>query len=220
MAHLNFGPNFDYDINPKIIGRGATSEVYSATEKRTKKKRALKIINKAKVEDKYYKYLEAEVAIMKALPPHQNIVRFYETFESSSSSSSSSSSFSPSLSSPSHLCLVLELCETDLEGLILEERRFRERDCLPLMQQVAMGLHFLLLHNVCHRDLKPKNIFLKESKKRMGEWVVKLADFGLAKQTDHEVFIFFIFSFLLLFIIFSFSFFLLSSSHSLTKINK
>lgn len=55
---------------------------------------------------------------------------------------------------------------------------------LGLMGQVITGMDYAHSHNVIHRDIKPENILLAIGQD--GEIVPKIADFGLAKETDIE----------------------------------
>jgi len=76
---------------------------------------------------------------------------------------------------PPNMCLVLELCETNLEALI-----HRTNITMPLSQvlsianEIACGLAYL--HpTVVHRDIKPANILMGSDGR------VKIADFGIAR---------------------------------------
>ncbi|MCK6684179.1 MAG: protein kinase [Thermoanaerobaculia bacterium] len=54
------------------------------------------------------------------------------------------------------------------------------RDVLPLFIQFSEGMHYLASRNIIHRDLSPDNIFVVPFE---GDRVVKILDFGLAKDT-------------------------------------
>ena len=174
---MNFGADFPCDVSFELLGQGATSKVYLAKDKKTKNLRAVKIIERERVEER--KYIETEVEIMRNLPFHPNVVHLYEAISLSSSSSFSSfsssslfSSLSSSSSSSSRLCLILEYCdEGDLE-LFLEKREGKGMEVwevLLLVRQLAFALRFLFLNRVCHRDLKPRNLFLKSWKREKEE---------------------------------------------------
>ena len=54
------------------------------------------------------------------------------------------------------------------------------RDCLRLMRRVFEAVQYAHSHAIIHRDLKPSNILVSEACE------VKLLDFGIAKQINHE----------------------------------
>lgn len=67
-----------------MIGRGAFGEVMKATLKSNNEMRAVKIIDKIKLEDHERIRLKYEIDILKNLL-HPNIVRLYEVYENKSS---------------------------------------------------------------------------------------------------------------------------------------
>ncbi len=77
-----------------------------------------------------------------------------------------------------------------LSGESLEDRlRKRKRLPLPelagLLRQIEGGLSTAHEARIIHRDLKPGNLFLARTP--AGEEVVKILDFGIAKQTDVQI---------------------------------
>jgi serine/threonine-protein kinase len=82
--------------------------------------------------------------------------------------------------------LVMEL----LRGESFEERlqtkfRLPFGELVPIVTQIAKGLRKAHEAGVVHRDLKPGNIFLVKSED--DDEIVKLVDFGIAKQTGVPV---------------------------------
>ncbi|GMH46184.1 hypothetical protein BSKO_14152 [Bryopsis sp. KO-2023] len=71
-------------------------------------------------------------------------------------------------------------------GRLLEVvlKRLSEKDARLVFQQLVSGILYLHDRNVVHRDLKLENILLKE-KGNLG--TVRIADFGLAKQTTQPL---------------------------------
>lgn len=101
------------------------------------------------------------------LPRCPHIVGFHEAFWDSAPDQT--------------LLLVLEYGDAgDLEGLIQarqlhEVEPLNEQEALQLFQQIAMGVQFLHSHNILHRDLKAKNVFLFANGRAV------IGDFGTSK---------------------------------------
>ncbi|OXB71412.1 UNVERIFIED_CONTAM: hypothetical protein H355_005276 [Colinus virginianus] len=74
--------------------------------------------------------------------------------------------------------LVFEHCEGDL-GVLLDARTqpFSASQIKSIMKQLLQGLHHLHANFIIHRDVKLSNILITSS------GCVKLADFGLTRQT-------------------------------------
>ena len=57
-----------------------------------------------------------------------------------------------------------------------------EDQAQSLMYQMGSALQHLFKLDIMHRDLKPQNVLLH---KKNGKLILKLADFGLAKEIDN-----------------------------------
>lgn len=155
MLHDNF-------VIQERLGIGATAEVFSAIEKSTQARRALKVFTPLVLSDPdTVKRIEGEVNALQRFS-HANIVRLYSSH-----------------SYPGELALELEFVDgTDLR---LWRKSYDLRLLDPLLWilcQVARGIGCAHEHGVLHRDLKPENILIAKN----GD--VKLTDFGLARQLD------------------------------------
>ncbi|KAM4557540.1 serine/threonine-protein kinase MAK-like [Fundulus diaphanus] len=77
-----------------------------------------------------------------------------------------------------HLYFVFEYMRENLYQLMneREERMFSENEIRNILFQVLSGLAFVHKHGYFHRDLKPENLLC------MGPELVKIADFGLARE--------------------------------------
>uniref|UniRef100_A0A3B1JT53 Male germ cell-associated kinase n=1 Tax=Astyanax mexicanus TaxID=7994 RepID=A0A3B1JT53_ASTMX len=78
-----------------------------------------------------------------------------------------------------HLYFVFEYMKENLYQLMKdrENKMFTENEIRNIMFQVLSGLAFVHKHGFFHRDMKPENLLC------MGPELVKIADFGLARET-------------------------------------
>ncbi|XP_070709213.1 serine/threonine-protein kinase MAK isoform X2 [Pempheris klunzingeri] len=77
-----------------------------------------------------------------------------------------------------HLYFVFEYMKENLYQLMKERenKMFTENEIRNIMFQVLSGLVFVHKHGFFHRDMKPENLLC------MGPELVKIADFGLARE--------------------------------------
>lgn len=75
------------------------------------------------------------------------------------------------------LYFVFEYMKGNLYELIQDRRTpFPESVIRNMMYQILQGLSFMHRHGFFHRDMKPENLLC------MGPELVKIADFGLARE--------------------------------------
>ncbi|KAG6473441.1 calcium-dependent protein kinase 20-like [Zingiber officinale] len=144
------------------LGRGEFGVTYLCTDKATGETFACKSISKKKlltivdIED-----VRREVAIMRHLPAHPNIVSLKDTYEDDHS-----------------VHLVMELCEGgELFDRIVDRGHYTERAAAMVLQTIVEVVQNCHNHGVIHRDLKPEN-FLFANKKENAP--LKAIDFGLS----------------------------------------
>ncbi|XP_066579288.1 serine/threonine-protein kinase MAK isoform X2 [Amia ocellicauda] len=76
-----------------------------------------------------------------------------------------------------HLYFVFEYMKENLYQLMKERNKlFPESVIRNIMYQIIQGLSFIHKHGFFHRDMKPENLLC------MGPELVKIADFGLARE--------------------------------------
>ena len=87
------------------------------------------------------------------------------------------------------LSLVFECCDESLSDLIRRFKRKRGGDGrLPmglvrdLSNQILVGMSQVHACRIIHRDIKPQNLFVKREREGSTGLVLKIGDFGLAKQ--------------------------------------
>uniref|UniRef100_A0A7N0U5Z4 non-specific serine/threonine protein kinase n=1 Tax=Kalanchoe fedtschenkoi TaxID=63787 RepID=A0A7N0U5Z4_KALFE len=168
----NFGARFELG---KEVGRGHFGHTCWAKGKKGELKGqtvAVKIISKDKmttaiaIED-----VRREVKILKALAGHNNLIRFYESFEDAN-----------------NVYVVMELCEGGelLDRILSRGGRYKEEDAKAIVVQMLSVVAYCHLQGVVHRDLKPEN-FLFATKDE--DAPMKVIDFGLSDfiRTDQRL---------------------------------
>ncbi|KAI9349990.1 kinase-like domain-containing protein, partial [Zopfochytrium polystomum] len=98
-----------------------------------------------------------EAELMKAIEPHQNIIRLLATVEDDEC-----------------LYLIMEYCELDLYEAITQQGGFPDDVVKEVFGQIADAVMHCHASGIYHRDLKPENCLIS------ADYKVKLADFGLA----------------------------------------
>jgi serine/threonine protein kinase len=148
-----------YELGPKI-GEGMFGKVKEAVDE-DGSRFAVKIIAKAAMvgrSNKEVENLQKEVAYMRALNGHKNVLRLIDIHEDSD-----------------NLYLVLELAKGgDLFDKIVGDGGFTEETACGYFNQVIDGLEYCHDKNIIHRDLKPENLLLGMQD------VLKISDFGLS----------------------------------------
>ena len=143
----------------KTLGKGDFSHVRLAIHKDTKQDRAVKIIQKKKVD---MKRLLAEISIVSKLS-HPSIMEVYEVFEDTKK-----------------VYIVSEYCKGgELFDIISKKRNFSEKEACIVMEQLLSGICYSHKNGIVHRDLKPENILMEDTSSNL---TIKIVDWGCATQ--------------------------------------
>ncbi|MBS1828867.1 MAG: serine/threonine-protein kinase [Acidobacteria bacterium] len=156
-AGVRLGP---YEILAQL-GQGGMGEVYRATDTKLARTVALKVLSPALTGDADYMARFTREAHILASFNHPNIATIYG-FEDTGSVRA----------------LVMELVEGRNLADCIAAGSLGMDETLLIAKQVAEALEAAHDKGVVHRDLKPANIMLTP------EGVVKVLDFGLAKQSE------------------------------------
>ncbi|KAG0005467.1 hypothetical protein BGZ65_011089 [Modicella reniformis] len=113
--------------------------------------------------------IRGEVAILKKLN-HPNIVKLFEVLDVAEGDS---------------MYMVFEWCE---KGVLMpvsltetyDRSLFKNSECRDVFQQIILGIEYLHVHDIVHRDIKPDNLL------RSGDGIVKIVDFGVSEMFDKK----------------------------------
>ena len=152
--------NLSKFVSLGILGKGSFGEVYLVEKIDTKKKYAMKVLNKDRIlSQNLIKYVRAERNVL-SITNHPFIVKLYFAFQTMN-----------------RLFLILEYCPGgDLSKHLFFEKKFCESRAKFYICEVLLALENLHKRNIIFRDLKPDNVVLDE------EGHCKLTDFGLSKE--------------------------------------
>jgi len=125
---------------------------------------AVKIINKAKVED--MNDIQREIEIMQMVD-HKNVIKLYEIFDE-----------------PKQMHLVMELVTGgELFDRIVAKGNYTEKDAAVTIRTLCDALGYLHEKRIVHRDLKPENLLYASPD---DDAAIKIADFGLARLVSSK----------------------------------
>jgi len=161
MSHGSSDPPVSLS-NEKVVGNGSFGVVFSATLNETGETVAVKKV----FQDRRFK--NRELQLMKQMH-HPNIVALKQCFYSSGDKDEV------------YLNLVMDYVPETVYRVVKHYNKTKRP--IPMlyvklyMYQVARSLAYIHAFGICHRDIKPQNLLLDT-----GSHVVKLCDFGSAKQ--------------------------------------
>jgi serine/threonine protein kinase len=145
-----------------LIGVGGMGRVYKAVHKALGRVVAIKVLPPSFAEDPGYIQRFVREAQIAAQLNHPNLIGCYDFGESDWG-----------------YFFVMEYVEgVSLADWLIENRRMKLEDAIPIMRQVCKGLLYAHAAGIIHRDIKPDNILWT------ADGTVKVADLGLAKVED------------------------------------
>ncbi|XP_006882455.1 PREDICTED: interferon-induced, double-stranded RNA-activated protein kinase [Elephantulus edwardii] len=156
------------------LGKGGFGHVFKAKHRIDKKMYAIKRV-------KYdHAKVEREVKALADLN-HPNIVHYHYCWEGEDYDPENSRS--NSRSKTRCLFIQMELCEEGTLAQWIDDRRSKEHDkvlALDIFEQITEGVAYIHSKQLIHRDLKPNNIFLVNTKQ------IKIGDFGLVTSLKND----------------------------------
>ncbi|CAK7298272.1 Interferon-induced, double-stranded RNA-activated protein kinase [Vulpes lagopus] len=154
------------EIEP--IGSGGYGQVFKAKHKIDGK---IYVIKRVKYDSD--KKVEREVKALAALD-HVNIVHYRNCW--AGEDYNPEDSVNPSRTTTKCLFIQMEFCDKGTLEQWIDNRRGKKQDkplVLELFEQIVAGVNYIHIKQLIHRDLKPGNIFLVDTKH------IKIGDFGL-----------------------------------------
>ncbi|XP_066355766.1 calcium-dependent protein kinase 29-like [Miscanthus floridulus] len=144
------------------LGRGEFGVTRRCTDTSTGEVLACKSISKRMLRSSVdIEDVRREVAIMRSLPEHPNVVRLREAFEDGDT-----------------VHLVMEVCEGgELFDRIVSRGHYTERAAAGVMRTIMEVVLHCHQHGVMHRDLKPENFLYANTSENSA---LKVIDFGLS----------------------------------------
>jgi serine/threonine protein kinase len=146
------------------LGTGGMSSVYLAEHVLMRRKRAIKVLPKGRVNDSSYLarfHLEAQAT---AKLDHPNIVRAYDVDNEGDT----------------HYLVMEYVSGRDLQGIVKDDGLPEYETIANYIAQAAHGLQHSHDNGLIHRDVKPANLLIND------KGVVKLLDLGLALFSDDD----------------------------------
>jgi serine/threonine protein kinase len=148
-----------------LLGRGGMGAVYKAVQVSLDRAVAIKVLPGDLIDDVDAQFAERfkNEARTMAKMNHPAIVNVYDFGETQTGL----------------LFIVMEFIDgTDVSKMIASQGKLPADYALAITAHVCDALNYAHSHSIVHRDIKPANILINM------EGAVKVADFGLAKQSD------------------------------------
>ncbi|HUM13529.1 MAG TPA: serine/threonine-protein kinase [Myxococcaceae bacterium] len=145
-----------------LLGAGGMGEVQRGWDRRLERAVAVKLVHSRDARDAERVLLEAR---LQARVEHPHVVKVHAVG-----------------SLEGRPCIVFQLVEGRTLADIAPRLSVEQR--VELVRQAALGLHAAHLQGLVHRDVKPANVLVEES--REGGFTALLTDFGLARGEEAE----------------------------------
>lgn len=146
-----------------LIGKGGMAIVYLATDLRTKRQVAVKVLREEYLQNEEFLQRFDREAMVCAKTSHPNIVNLLDIGEEEDKTR----------------YLVMEYVKgRTLKEIIVERGHLDSTQAVEMTLQILSALSHAHQRHIVHRDMKPQNMLVDE----FGH--VKVADFGIARMTD------------------------------------
>jgi serine/threonine protein kinase len=146
------------------IGTGGMSSVYLAEHILMRRRRAIKVLPKGRVNDSSYLERFHREAQATAALEHPNVVRAYDVDNEGDT----------------HYLVMEYVKGQDIQNIVNEQGGLSYDKAAEYIAQAARGLAYSHGEGLVHRDVKPANLLIDE------DGVVKILDLGLALFSEDE----------------------------------
>jgi serine/threonine protein kinase len=147
----------------ETLGEGGFGKVKRAEHKKLNETRAVKIINKTKLECHGLESLKDEISALKLLRGGPHIVRLFDVFEEQRYT----------------YIIMEEMKGGELLRRIVDKEVYTEREARAVCRILFSAIDYCHKFKIAHRDLKPENLLLQDVS---DDTSIKIADFGFAKR--------------------------------------
>ena len=156
----------DYTFH-MVIGTGKFSNVYRAIHKQTYESVAIKVIEKATLDEQETEFLGTELAIIKVIE-HPYITEVIDVYEDAKK-----------------IYIVMEIIDGgELFEYVVKNMVLSESEAALIGYQILSTLGYMHEASVVHRDLKPENILIELDEKTGFVKGIRITDFGLSKMMN------------------------------------
>jgi eukaryotic-like serine/threonine-protein kinase len=145
-----------------FLGRGGMGFVVAARHRELGERVAIKFLNRSELAERFFREARAAAGI-----ENDHVVRIYDAGR---------------LASGEPYIVMEHLSGEDLAARLAGTGSMAPETVATILVDVCLALADAHAAGIVHRDLKPENIFL--ARRRGGDEVVKLLDFGVAKVPD------------------------------------
>lgn len=152
------------------LGQGGMGSVYEVEQVSTGARRALKVLHRHLLADQKLVARFVQEARIGANIPSDHVVSVLDAGVDETTG---------------RPYLVMELLMGQgLDAVLADTPRLGSADVLEIVRQLCHALGSAHAGGIVHRDVKPSNVFLCESRSAGGVFTVKVLDFGIAKLTS------------------------------------
>lgn len=153
--------------NISLLGSGGFGDVFKVKNIIDETEYAVKVVCMDNHLEESYIILR-EVRILSKLK-HQNIIGYYSSWIGFDDVNTLDES------SYLKLYIQMELCDKTLYDYLLNRDSIQHKINTKFLLEICEGLEYIHNRSIVHRDIKPKNIFIKDT-------TVKIGDFGLSRN--------------------------------------